>query len=344
MTVRCASGFESESVVMVGEGWDINGGSFNTVTKHTSGSLGGTKSFRMTNANFIGSPTVAGAGAAEETHLAFFPVAPWAGTFYIQVYDSGGTAQASITLGPDALIRIRRGSWTTGGVNIATSASAVSLDAWHTMKVVWTCREAASAGRIQVFLNGSTTAFVDTGAGVDCRASAVNDFARVYHGMSGVGTIYIDSFVWGSTGTIPDEPLYITPLRPTSDGATTDFAPSTGSDNYALVDNDPVNTAVYNEATVAGSEDHLGLANLGSAPTSVLGLKVSAYVTGDGTLTNMRTLVNSGGTVAYGTNRGVSSGGTYSTVSDYYDTDPNTVAAWAAAAVDAVLAGYEANT
>lgn len=343
MTIRRIFGFEADQVFLAGEGMTFTGAiEYDTSVVHrTLAGWGSNQSLR-----FNGSGTIKFAGRSSGDALDEFHIAVWresvANTFYVRTLDSTGTAQAAVTWDTDGQLRIRRGSF-GGGVLVNTAAP--SAGAWHTYKVVWTCREAAASGRIQVFVDGSSTAYLDTGASVDCRNTSVNDFLTVEIGVTGsAGYNWIDCFVWGSTGTIPNEPLFVHPLAPTSDGATAQLTPSSGSDHWSVVDDYlSVSTADYVDTSTAGDEDHYGHGGLGASPPTILALKVCGYGAGDGTLTNQRTLVKSGGTTTYGTNQAVASG-TYSTVSDVYTTDPATGVAWTASGLDAALFGVEVNT
>lgn len=343
-TTREVLGFEVGETVLIGQGCAFSGGySFDTVTVHQdANSEGSQQSLKFNGSSYIRFNGKTAGSAADEMHIAVYREVTTAVQWYIRLYDSAAAAQAAVTWDTDGIIRIRRGAILG---TILASASAPSTYAWHTLKIVWTCREAASGGRIQVFLDGSTTALLDTGAGVDCRQTTINDFLTVEIGQKGVsGVSYVDCFVWRSTGGIPDEPLYVYPDEPTSDGATLELTPSTGSTHYNLVAG-AVDTGTYLETTTAGAEDHLGATGLNGSldPSSIVAYKLYAYATGDGTLTNVRTLVNSNGTVGYGANQPVGSG-TYSTVTDFHDVDPDTATDWVPADLTSALKGVEINT
>ncbi len=346
MPVRRIMGFESDLTFITGEGC-VPGGlntAVSTLQRHrTASGYGGAQSLRIGGSGSLQIVGPVGGGVADEIHVAIYrDSVAGGGTASVVFQDSANADQFAVTIAGDGLIRLRRGG--VSGTIVATSAAAFTTDTWNTFKIVVTLREAASAGRVQVFANGSAVAAVDTGAGVDCRNTAINDFFSVTLSGGGASHVnYFDDFYWTSTGLIPDEPLFIPGLDPTSDTATVQFTPSTGADAYAVIDENPVSTADYNETTVAGDEDRLNLSNLPGTPVSVLAVKVAAHGTGDGTLTNLRTLVESNGSTTYGTNQPVASG-SYSTVYDIYETDPSGGAAWTPARIDAMIAGYEANT
>jgi len=83
--------------------------------------------------------------------------------------------------------------------------------------------------------------------------------------------IVIDDADW------PGAP-YIYGLTPNADGATNEWTPSTGADNYALVDEVPANATDYNSSTVSGEVDLYAFSNLPDTDVwSVNSVQVSAY-------------------------------------------------------------------
>lgn len=350
MTVRAVRGFEDATITASLGVYAGSAHSFSTSVVHqTLSGYGGAQSLKITG---VDNYKVSGLGtlaAGDKLHVAIYIENPTInGSLFASAYDGTDTVQASLfeILGSDMLGRVRRGAVASGAL-LATSGTAVARDTWNTYKVVATCREAASSGRIQVYLNGGTATWLDTGASVDCRNTTTDDFRHIRFGHTGNNAtgLYFDDIYWVSSGeTLPDEPLYIVGLRPNADGATVNSTPSTGTDRYAMVDENPISTSDYNEIGTAGNEDHLGLTNLSATPTSILCVAPFVYATGDGTITNGRTLLNSNGTTSYGTNQPLTNGGTYSVFYDHYLLDPDGSVAWAASKVNALLAGYEANT
>ncbi len=346
MTYKRIIGFESDTTILTGESCTYTGTpTVSTTQKHqTTTGYGGSRSILCSGTAAIQMNGPAGA-AGDEIHVALYSDSTGGGPqAMIQFQDSANANQAAVTIQADGFVRIRRGSGVTGTI-IATSAATLAQNTWNTLLIKVTLREAASGGRIQVFANGSTSAIVDTGAGVDCRQTSNDDFLNVELRQQGGGGpfCYWDDFVWATSGTLPDEALYIKLLRPTSD-VVSDGTPSTGTDNFAVVDEDPVSTADYNELTVAGNEDSFGLGNLGAVPSSILCVKAHAHATGQGTITNGRTLITSNGTTSYGTNQTLSTGGTYAAIYDHFPLNPDGNVAWDQTAIDALVAGYEANS
>lgn len=336
MAVKYFCGFESDVAILVGDGIVLSSSpTVTTSERHrTLSGRGGSKSIQCNaSADGVRIPGVS-VGVGEEVAFAVkhTGVSAWSATFL----NSGGTENCSVRMATDGFVRCHR----TGTV-LATSGSTLAADTWHWIRIRVTAREAASAGRLEVFLNGVALAFADTGAGVDTRATAIDDWASVELTAPN-GTVYFDDYVQGTS--IPTGIRYIQMLRPTSDASPVNGTPSAGTDRFATIDEDPVSILDYNEIAVAGDEDRLGLGNLGFTPLSVDAVRVLAHMTGEGTIVQGRTLVESGGSTTFGANRALATGGTYQVVGDVYLTDPNGGGAWTGAAVDALIAGYEANT
>lgn len=335
MAIKYYSGFETDSTILAADGLVLTGATVSSAQRHrTLSGRGGDRSILMSSGSQTLRIPAFTAGVAEEVH---FAIRHDTGSSWILTFlNNAGSENVSLRKAADGFLRIHR----TAGTVLATSAAVLVADTWNWLRMVVTAREAASAGRVQVYVGGSL--FVDTGAGVDCRQTATDDFASVEFTGANTFNLYVDDFV---QGTLPDgRARYVQLIRPTSETATIDGTPSTGTDNALTVDEDPVSTTDYNELVSAGAEDRLNMSNLGFTPLSVDAVRPMALMTGEGSIAQGRTLVESGGSSTYGTNRALSTGGTYAVVGDVIALDPNGSIAWTGTSVDALISGYEANT
>lgn len=107
----------------------------------------------------------------------------------------------------------------------------------------------------------------------------------------------------------------------------------------------PGDLSYVTDSTV-NDEDLYSFASLSSSPTSIAGVKVTSYCErSDAGARTIDLRVHSGGSESGGSNTSITPlGGTYSFVSSYFDTDPNTAAAWTAGGVNALSAGMKVDT
>ncbi len=336
MAIKYYTGFESDAAILAGDAIVLS--STPTVTtseRHrTISGRGGSKSIQCNGAaDSIRIPAFT-AGVGEEVAIAVHHSAgaQWQVTFN----NSSVSENCSVRLDTDGFVRIHR-----SGTILATSGATLASSTWNWLLMKVTAREAASAGRVEVFVNGSGTAFVDTGAGVDCRLSSDDDFDSVEM-HANAGTVYWDDYIQAGAGTLPDQALYIQMIRPSADSTPTDGVPSTGTDAFAVVDEDPVSTVDYNELTAATDEDRFTFTDLGFTPLSVLAVRTMSHMTAEGILTDGRGVVRSGGVDAYGVNRAITTGGLYGIVGDIFEEDPSSNP-WTGTTVDAIIGGYQVN-
>lgn len=338
MTIYKFHGFEADDTIEQADGIVyVNSPTVSAALAHqTPGGFGGSRSMKLDLSDAITIP-MPGALDDDEAAMAWYRASTGTPTWGIYFLLAGAVQASVICSGADGLVRIYRNA---SGTLLATSGASLSADTWYWVKVV---ANIDNSGQIDVYVNG--TLFVSTGAAVDTqqRDAPGYDSMKLIN-SAGTGICYVDDWVWASTGVLPDAALYAPMIRPDADGATVDATPSTGSDNYAMVDEDPVSLVDYNTFATATDEDHYNLSNLSTAPGQVLAVRPRAHMTGEGTIINARTLVNSNGTVEYGTNQPLATGGTYAVIADVFETDPDTAATWTGTAVQALLAGAQVNT
>lgn len=152
------------------------------------------------------------------------------------------------------------------------------------------------------------------------------------------------------TGTAPNQdflyPAVIDALLPTADTTEADFTPSAGSDNFAGVDDASGHNydTDYNDSNTAGHKDRF--TSSGSLPESpkgdVMGVMAVAMVRDDADLgtRTARTVVFEGATEAVGATVTLTESG-YQAVSDIFEVNPDTAAAWTIAEVEAAEFGIE---
>ena len=143
-----------------------------------------------------------------------------------------------------------------------------------------------------------------------------------------------------NTGRLGDS--RIETLRPTSDAGPNNGTPSAGTSHFAMVNevqNDGATTTIT-VTNASGQEELFGMASLAGTPTTISAVKVAvvAEETTAGTCTVEAVLV-SGGTKAVGASAPLTTA--FGVVSNFWEADPNTSAAWTAAAVNAMRCGFQ---
>lgn len=163
------------------------------------------------------------------------------------------------------------------GSALGTSTSTLSAAVlYHVeMKILFH----ASAGEVEVRVNGVPYL---TLTGIDTMPSATTHLllgatGRTASAQDNSNYIYYDNlFIWDTSGPRINDFLgerTIQTLFPDADTGVADWALSSGSDGYALIDNLPANGGTdYIEASAPGDESVFGMANLTAtniAPTAV---------------------------------------------------------------------------
>lgn len=152
-------------------------------------------------------------------------------------------------------------------------------------------------------------------------------------GFTGVTTTFDDIIVWDDTAggpqlaSIPLGPRQITTARPDGDSAIT-FVPSTGSSNYALVDEQGFDSADYVESGTSGDQDLYDYAAIATSIASITDVGWNGVLMNPnpGTI-NYQSVCKSGGNTTLGISTVTPS--SYSTKQVSYGIDPATSAAWA---------------
>jgi hypothetical protein len=128
-------------------------------------------------------------------------------------------------------------------------------------------------------------------------------------------------------------------LVPTSDDSV-QFTRSTGSDSYALLDENPVGTSDYVQSSTLNQQDTFNMSDLPYTPATIWCVEVDSWcLRSSGTSCTLTSVLVSGATTDLGA--GTSLGTTLTTARERFDLDPNTGAAWTASGVNALKSGHK---
>ena len=199
---------------------------------------------------------------------------------------------------------------------------------------------ADAGGTIEWQVDGmSDTAYSgDTKPGSGSTISWV-EFYSADPGLSGYNRLYVDDFIIG-TGGWPGDYRW-RPVVPNADTAQKDFTPSTGTDNYDLVNDVGPNDSEYVYTDTPGHKDLYDLADFSLSANETIGavmqwMRSKKDAAGDAL---MRPLLTSGSTESAGSSNPITT--TWAYYWEIYTQDPNTGGDWDEAAIDALQIGQE---
>lgn len=133
----------------------------------------------------------------------------------------------------------------------------------------------------------------------------------------------------------------IVTLEPTSDATPNQGTPSTGTNHYAVVDEAGWNTSDYlTMPNTSGDKENFGFASLSGTPTTIYGVGI--------VLISQKSDAGAFSLEPYVTSNSVEADGgstnpltSWSLQTAFFETDPNTSAAWNAAGVNAMTGGFK---
>ncbi len=205
--------------------------------------------------------------------------------------------------------------------------------------------DAKDSGIFQVWTNRSVSPTLTTGV-ADCQWSPLSGFDEIVM-RAGVGNIfYLDDMIIAdhTTGRATRE-WYIPQVRPNANGTPLDLTPVGSPNNFANVNEvgDP-NFGTFNKTTTAGLGDFYANAPAPWTPQNILAVAPLAVVSRDGTITQARMNISSGGTGANGTYATVGAAGSPTVIQEIFTLDPDTGVPFAdITAVNNVTAGPQFN-
>jgi hypothetical protein len=248
-------------------------------------------------------------------------------------YADSGTTQIDVRITPGGLLQLTR-----NGTVLATSTSVFSTGVYHYVEFKGTIDP--SAGLAEVKVDGTVFATF-TG---NTRSTANSFAGSVYLGQFGGangGTYNFDDFyICDSTGSFNNTYLGAIAVKcilPTANGTTNNWAIGGGSPaatNWQSVDENPPDdaTTFVDSATVGQIDRYTFPAVTGSTVAAVV-VNLRANISVAGTRA-IRAVTKSGSTLGdNGSDLSLTT--TFGDYQGIFETDPNTSAAWAVAAVNA---------
>jgi len=236
-------------------------------------------------------------------------------------------------------IYVKRGSTTLGASGDAgTEVNVFGDDAWHYIELKVVIDSVAGSWELRV--DGVESA---SGSGVNTgTAASAIDFELDYYDQ------YIDDvYICDGDGTANNDfigPAFVEGLLPTSDGNSSDWTPSSGTDNYVLIDENPSDLDGTDNVstTTQDAKDTYGYADLTSSPDLIRGLQVNTDAR-KLTVANqdLANVTRSGTTESDSVAETVTDETDFKTVVAVFEQDPDTSAAWTQAGVNAAEFGIK---
>lgn len=330
MTLRWTDGFDMDSGTFgpLSRGWNTAQG----IQQGVGGRFGGQAMGNKFQDNFPVSRSVNGA-ALSALAYGVAALTPVLGQSWPMIFEAAGSAVCALVITAAGELQFVRGSSVGSNVICMSAAGLIIANNWYYLEVELVRH--SSAGSVNVYLEG---ALVASASGANTGAADI-DAVGLAGANANSGTV-IDDVYLNDTDTALG-PSRIETLYPTADTAQKDWAPLSGSDNYAMVNNATVDgDSSYVSAATAGDYDLYDFGNLSSTPLTIHSVQsVIIARKDDATAREVRANLVSGGTTANGT--GLNTLSVYARLDTIYEEDPHTSAAWAAAAVNALQLGPE---
>lgn len=263
--------------------------------------------------------------------------------YLLATYNTNGTGTAGsnirFRLTDAAFVDLRWNATThtydayVNGALFASGTIEIAVNTWFHVQFFVTV---ANAGNITVLINGHES--INTNGDTQPGAVDTVDYVYIYSGGFGNYDHY-DDLVYGFDGLLGS--LRVRERVPDSDVSVA-WTPSTGSDNYAMVDETPQSDTDYNESDTDGQLDELDLATLDFGTLKEEPVALMAWARAqmaEGTGDSIEVGLDSNGTA-------VSTASILSAAWQYYfhtaDEDPDGGGQpWAAASANAATLTYE---
>jgi hypothetical protein len=222
-----------------------------------------------------------------------------------------------------------------------TTGLGLTNATWYWIELKVYCHDTSGTYEVRVGgVNKLSASGVDTKAG-----------SNAYHNIATIpapnGTVrYDDIYILDGSGAANNDFLgnmKVVGVFPNGDvGGYTDFTPSSGTDHYALVDENPTNDNTdYVESSTTGHKDLWDYGAVSGLGAAIAGLQVNTEVREtDASSFSLITLIKSGATESADSAQAIGSTN-YKTLRRISETDPATGAAWTVSGVSAAQFGVK---
>ena len=261
----------------------------------------------------------------------------------LYLYDTAnGYLNGQVYINLNGAIGFRNGNNEDQG---SSAVGAVPMGTWCYIEVKVVFHP--TAGTVDIRVNGTSVLSLtakDTVNNIGDNDCGTMNICTATSGS--IHDVYIDDLVimdsTGSTNNAFLGDVKVVALLPNGNGNSSQMTGSDGNstDNYLLVDDDPVVTTDYVESSTVNDHDSYAMENLGFTPTSVYGVQVSLVAQKDDTgARSMKPMLRTGSTDYYGTQVALST--SWAAIREIWDVNPNTTNAWTGTEIDGIEVGQE---
>lgn len=257
---------------------------------------------------------------------------------FFDLLDTNGARMFRVALAADGSLKFYRGN---GATLIGTTSTLTVTSTWY--HIEFQLRMNDTTGLLTVKVNGVQEINVTS---TDTLEAGVTLPAAWLWGSFGSGANHrqkrMDNLIIQNELNWMGE-IYAEPLTLSADTADKDWGRSTGSDNYALIDETVMSLTDYIDSGTPGDLDLYTLSNMASNPTSIKFVQtMTAARMAEIGLRTYRSRLKSSASFGNGTERGVVD--TTNVPRCHFERfllDPNGSVAWTKTSVDALTAGLE---
>jgi hypothetical protein len=270
----------------------------------------------------------------------------------------GFAYRASSLLLNDVICRLQFGNNTifqlqqrgTGALRLLNASSASLLGdsaalvsgTWYWIEIKF--KSDPTTGIAEVRVNGAVPSGHTPITSGNTNASAGNADRLVLNPSNVSNYQFDDLYILNGLGSLNNDfrgECVVQTKVPNGAGSSTQFTPTGAPNNWENVNELPVSATDYNSSSTVGHRDLYAMEDLAAGTGVVYGVQESIVAAKSGvTDAAIKTALKSGATTATGTSRALTTTPTLYTEAPR-ETDPNTSAAWSAAAVNAIEFGAE---
>jgi len=241
--------------------------------------------------------------------------------------------QCELNVNADDEIEIKSNS-----IVLGTSSTQMQTGQWYYLE--WKVAIGDSADS-ELRINGATD--IDL-TGVDTKKYSGGDVSLIaFYALTSSGDCLDDIYVCDATGSSHNDFLgevEIEAVFPSSDYGTCDWTCSTGTDHYALVDdNPPDDDSTYISTDTVDHEDLFDYQDI-SGDAGILGVQINTLARIESAARNLTPMVRSGGAEYAQTAQSVTDA-SYDEFVTILETDPHTSSAWTVANLNAAQFGVK---